>query len=228
VVVHLAPQPAASAMCATSCAGSAREPTSRPSGTSRRSYADACPPQQDMTNSMPRGRQPVSSSHLAGSRSGRVFPVVHVAARQLPDPAVHDEPVPPHQQDPVAGVIQDRRHRAAPHPEDVLGESHLVRKLDIGKAQIPDGAVVAIRPRRVRLPRAARRRQPTASAKSSPSSPTALPTTRLPATCTSAPAPPKPTSGTCLPSWTRVTGCTWPSSPTAPGAGAVNSRRGTS
>jgi len=51
-----------------------------------------------------------------------------------PRPPVHDEPVPPHQQHPLARVIQDHRHRAAPHPEDVLRETHVVRKLDIGQA----------------------------------------------------------------------------------------------
>jgi uncharacterized protein (DUF1330 family) len=58
----------------------------------------------------------------------------NVAARQLPHPAVHDEPAPAHQQHPLARIIQDHCHRAAPHPEDVLREAHLVRKLDIGQA----------------------------------------------------------------------------------------------
>ena len=71
---------------------------------------------------------------FARCRRHGVFAVIHVAAWQLPHPAVHDEPVPPHQQDPLARVVQDHRHRASPHPEDVLREAHLVRKLDIGQA----------------------------------------------------------------------------------------------
>jgi cytidylate kinase len=80
--------------------------------------------------------------HLPGSCGGRVLPVVHVAARQLPDPAVHDEPVPTHHQNPLARVVQDHRHRAAPHPEDVLREPHMVRKLDIGQAHADVRGVV--------------------------------------------------------------------------------------
>jgi hypothetical protein len=80
--------------------------------------------------------------HLTGRRSGRFLTVVHVATRQLPHPAVHDEPVPAHQQHPLARVIQHHRHRAAPHPEDVLREPHLVRKLDIGQADADVRGVV--------------------------------------------------------------------------------------
>ena len=47
--------------------------------------------------------------HLAGRRGAGVFAVVHVAARQLPQPA-------------------------AAHPEDVLREAHVIRKLDVGQA----------------------------------------------------------------------------------------------
>ena len=80
--------------------------------------------------------------HLARRRRGRVLSVVHVAARQLPHPAVHDEPVPAHHQHPLARVVQDHRHRAAPHPEDVLREPHVVRKLDIGQAHADVRGVV--------------------------------------------------------------------------------------
>jgi hypothetical protein len=71
---------------------------------------------------------------LARCRRHRVFSVIHVAARQLPHPAVHDEPVPAHQQHPLARVVQHHRHRAAPHPENVLREPHVIRKLDIRQA----------------------------------------------------------------------------------------------
>jgi hypothetical protein len=71
---------------------------------------------------------------LAHWRRHRVFSVILVAARQLPHPAVHDEPVPPHQQHPLARVVQDHRHRAAPNPEYVLRKAHMVRKLDISQA----------------------------------------------------------------------------------------------
>ncbi len=72
--------------------------------------------------------------HLARRRRGRVLAIVHVTARQLPDPAIYDEPVPPHHQHPLARIIQDHRHRDPPHPEDILREAHMVRKLDIGQA----------------------------------------------------------------------------------------------
>jgi hypothetical protein len=71
--------------------------------------------------------------HLARRRR-RVLALIYVAARQLPHPAVHDEPVPAHHQHPLARVVQDHRHRAAPHPEDVLREPDVIRKLDIGQA----------------------------------------------------------------------------------------------
>ncbi len=77
-----------------------------------------------------------------GRRCGRVLAVVHVTAGQLPDPAVHDEPVPPHQQHPLARIIQHHRHRAAPHPEDVPREPNVVRKLDIGQAHTDVGGVI--------------------------------------------------------------------------------------
>ena len=41
---------------------------------------------------------------------------------------------PPHQQHPVARIIQDHGHRDPPHPEDILRETHMIRKLDIGQA----------------------------------------------------------------------------------------------
>jgi hypothetical protein len=89
-----------------------------------------------MTNSVVRGRQPVSSSTSRAAAVAEFFSVVHVAARQLPHPAVNDEPVP------AACIVEDYRHRAAPHPEDVLREPHVVRKLDIGQAHADVRGVV--------------------------------------------------------------------------------------
>jgi hypothetical protein len=95
-----------------------------------------------MTNSVVRGRQPVSSSTSRAAAVAEFFSVVHVAARQLPHPAAHDEPVPAHHQHTLACIVEDYRHRAAPHPEDVLREPHVVRKLDIGQAHADVRGVV--------------------------------------------------------------------------------------
>jgi len=46
--------------------------------------------------------------NLACRRGGRVLAVIDIAARQLPHPAVHDEPVPQHQQHPFARIVRSR------------------------------------------------------------------------------------------------------------------------
>jgi hypothetical protein len=39
-------------------------------------------------------------------------------------------------------VVQHNRHRAAPHPKDVLREAHMIRKLDIGRTHADVRGVV--------------------------------------------------------------------------------------
>src|ERR1700683_2371031 len=72
--------------------------------------------------------------HLARRCCGGLFTVIYITARHFPDPAVHDEAVPPHQQDPIAWIIQNRCHRAAPHPEYILRETYMIGKFDICQA----------------------------------------------------------------------------------------------
>jgi hypothetical protein len=88
----------------------------------------------DMTHSMLRGCQRFLL-HLAGRRGEGVFGVVYLAAWQFPDPPVHYEPVASHQQQQLPRVVEDHCHRAAAHPEDVLGEAHVIRELDICQAR---------------------------------------------------------------------------------------------
>jgi len=97
---------------------------------------------------------------LACRRGGRVLAVIDVTARQLPHPAAHDEPVPPHQQHLFTRIIQHDRHRAAPHPEHVLGEAHLVGQPHIGQAD-PDVRGIVYQPLAADQPRMGVRHQPT-------------------------------------------------------------------
>ena len=50
------------------------------------------------------------------------------------NPPVHDEPVTAQHQHVLARVVQHCRHRYAPHPEHVLRERHVIRKLDVRQA----------------------------------------------------------------------------------------------
>jgi hypothetical protein len=81
-----------------------------------RSRADV-PAVRDFTAQV-RERLPAAAEHAALARCRRhgVFSVIHVAARQLLHPEVHDEPVPPYQKNPLApssrtAVIAQRRIR---------------------------------------------------------------------------------------------------------------------
>src|ERR1700756_3901559 len=66
-----------------------------------------------------------------------VLAVVDVAARQLPHPPVHDEPVTAHQQHPLATVIKHHGDRDTAHPEHLLREPRMTGNLNIRQAD-PD------------------------------------------------------------------------------------------
>jgi hypothetical protein len=67
--------------------------------------------------------------NLPGCDSRRILGVIDIAAGQFPHPPVDDQPMPPHQQDPVL-VIHDDRRRGAAHAHDVLLELGTVRQPD--------------------------------------------------------------------------------------------------
>jgi hypothetical protein len=75
--------------------------------------------------------------HLARRRCRRVLAIIDVAARQLPHPPVHDEPMTAHQQHPLATVIKHYGDRDTAHPEHVLREPRVTGNLNIRQAD-PD------------------------------------------------------------------------------------------
>jgi Aldolase/RraA len=75
--------------------------------------------------------------HLARCRRRRILAVIDIAARQLPHPPVHDEPVAAYQQHPLACVVKHRGHRDPAHPEHVLREPCKTGNLHVRQAD-PD------------------------------------------------------------------------------------------
>jgi len=63
--------------------------------------------------------------NLADRCRGAVFSLIDVPTRQFPDPTVDDEPMPPHQQDLLASLIQHHRHHASPHAHHVRTRRYL-------------------------------------------------------------------------------------------------------
>ena len=91
---------------------------------------------------MERGRYPVSSSHFPGRGRDAVLARVDVAAGQLPQPPVDDEPVPPDQQHPLGGFVQHDRHRAPRQPHYVLLEGEPARQFQRRDAQPDLGSLI--------------------------------------------------------------------------------------
>ncbi len=81
---------------------------------------------------MAEGLRPVANllQELAQRRVLGILALVHVAAGQLPAPAVRDEPVPPHQQDSVLGV-DERGHGGGLQLGHMGFEALAVRQLNI-------------------------------------------------------------------------------------------------
>ena len=102
------------------------------------------------------GIQRTSSASSASGAPTRSAPRaryarIDVAAGQLPQPPVDDEPVPPDQQDPLGGLVQYDRHRAPRQAHHVLVEERAVGQLQRGDAQ-PELRILIYQPVGANLP----------------------------------------------------------------------------
>jgi hypothetical protein len=67
--------------------------------------------------------------------SGTVLARIDIATWDLPVPPVHDEPVPPDQQQALPWLVENHGHRASRHSGEVLLELLPIRKLNTGHRQ---------------------------------------------------------------------------------------------